>query len=191
MVHETNDLRVIGEGKFVRLVARGRWEWVERTNTSGAVVIVAVTSDGRMVLIEEFRHPLNSRVVELPAGLVGDEPGTREENIIEAAQRELLEEAGCAAEDWRHLIEGPASPGLTSEQYTMYLALDAKQIKAGGGDPTEDIHVHLVPLDEVETWLDAKRRQGLLVDPKIYAGLYFVMKKVSGTVFKNGSTNFG
>lgn len=73
----------------------------------------------------------------------------------------------------------------------MYLALDAKQIKAGGGDPTEDIHVHLVPLDEVETWLDAKRRQGLLVDPKIYAGLYFVMKKVSGTVFKNGSTNFG
>ncbi len=136
-----NKLRVLAEGKYVRLVARGRWEWAERTNTSGAVVIVAVTVDGQMVLIEEYRQPLGARVVELPAGLVGDGPDVKEEDLIEAAQRELLEEAGCVSENWHQLLEGPASPGLTNERYTMYLALKAKKVAAGGGDDSEDIHV--------------------------------------------------
>lgn len=172
-----NKLRVLAEGKYVRLVARGRWEWAERTNTSGAVVIVAVTVDGQMVLIEEYRQPLGARVVELPAGLVGDGPDVKEEDLIEAAQRELLEEAGCVSENWHQLLEGPASPGLTNERYTMYLALKAKKVAAGGGDDSEDIHAHLVPLTQVETWLQNKRRQGSLVDPKVYIGLYFAVKE--------------
>ena len=168
--------RLLAEGKYIRLVARGRWEWAERTNTSGAVVIVAVTADRRLVLIEEYRRPLDARVVELPAGLVGDEPGTDNENIVEAAKRELLEEAGCVSNHWQRLIEGPSSPGLTNERYTMYLALDAEQISHGGGDESEDIHVRLVSLDQVETWLQERREQGLLVDPKVYAALYFTSK---------------
>jgi ADP-ribose pyrophosphatase len=175
-MEEENQRRVIAEGKYVRLVARGRWEWAERTNTSGAVVIAAVTPDRQLVLIEEYRRPLDARVVEFPAGLVGDEPGTGEEDLIEAAQRELLEEAGYVSDDWRHLVEGPASPGLTNEQYTMFLALDAKKVGEGGGDESEDIHVRLVPLDQVETWLHRARQRGLLVDPKIYTGLYFANK---------------
>jgi ADP-ribose pyrophosphatase len=173
---EENNRRVLAEGKYVRLVVRGRWEWAERTNTSHAVVIVAVTSDRQMVLIEEYRHPLGVRVVEMPAGLVGDEPGTGEEELIEAAKRELLEEAGCVSDNWHHLIDGPSSPGLTNETYTMFMAGDAKKINDGGGDDSEDIHVCLVPLDSVETWLDDRRRQGLLVDPKVYSGLFFAMK---------------
>jgi len=176
MMKEEHQLRVLAEGKYVRLVARGRWEWAERTNTSGAVVIVAVTSDRQLVLIEEYRHPLSARVVELPAGLVGDEPGTGEEDLVEAAKRELFEETGCVSQQWRHLIEGPSSPGLTNEHYTMFLALDAKKVGAGGGDDSEDIHVHMVPLDQVETWLQERQRQGLLVDPKVYTGLYFAAK---------------
>jgi ADP-ribose pyrophosphatase len=171
--------RVIGEGKYVRLVAKGRWEWAERTNTSGAVVIAAVTSDGQLVLIEEYRRPLDARVVELPAGLVGDEPGKGGEDLIEAAKRELLEETGCISNRWRHLLDGPSSPGLTSESYTLFLALDAEKIGAGGGDESEDIHVRLVPLDQVETWLDQRRREGLLVDPKVYAALFFASKAYS------------
>ena len=178
MDNET-ERRVLAEGKYVRLVARGRWEWVERTNTSMAVVIAAVVSDRQLVLIEEYRRPLDARVVELPAGLVGDEPGMGQENVIEAAKRELLEEAGCVSERWQHLIEGPSSPGLTNERYTMYLALDAKKVNDGGGDESEDIHVRLVPLDQVETWLDERRRQGLLVDPKVYTALYFTLKSCS------------
>ena len=173
---QQTDRRVLAEGKYVRLVTRGRWEWAERTNTSGAVVIVAVTSDRQLVLIEEYRHPLGVRVVEFPAGLVGDEPGTSEEALVEAAKRELFEEAGCVSDKWRHLITGPASPGLTDEQYSMFLALDAKKTSVGGGDDSEDIHVCLVPLDQVESWLDERRQSGLLVDPKIYSGLYFAEK---------------
>ncbi|MGD0656055.1 MAG: NUDIX hydrolase [Thermoguttaceae bacterium] len=175
MNNET-ERRILAEGKYVRLVARGRWEWAERTNTSGAVVILALTSDRRMVMIEEYRRPLDARVVELPAGLVGDKPGTGEEDLIEAAKRELLEEAGCVSDRWRHLTEGPSSPGLTNERYTMYLALDARKVSDGGGDESEDIHVRLVPLDQVEQWLDEQRRGGLLVDPKVYAALYFAAK---------------
>jgi len=175
-MNDETERRVLAEGKYVRLVARGRWEWVERTNTSMAVVIAAVTSDGELVLIEEYRRPLDARVVELPAGLVGDEPGTGDENLIEAAKRELLEEAGCVSQRWKHLIEGPSSPGLTNERYTMFLALDAIKSSPGGGDESEDIHVRLVPLDQVEQWLDEQRRGGLLVDPKVYAALYFAAK---------------
>jgi ADP-ribose pyrophosphatase len=173
---QENKRRVLAEGKFVRLVARGRWEWAERTNTSGAVVIIAVTADRRMVLIEEYRQPLSARVVELPAGLVGDEHDIKEEERLEAAKRELLEETGFVSDNWRHLLEGPASPGLCSEQYTLYLALNAKKVGEGGGDASEDIHVCPVPLDEVEKWLDERRGQGLLVDPKVYTGLYFATK---------------
>jgi ADP-ribose pyrophosphatase len=176
-----SERRVLAEGKYVRLVARGRWEWAERTNTSGAVVIVAVTPDRQLVLIEEYRRPLDARVVEFPAGLVGDEPGTGEEDLIEAAKRELFEETGCVSDRWRHLIDGPSSPGLTSERYTMYLALDAKKIGDGGGDDSEDIHVCLVSLDQVEQWLDKRRRDGLLVDPKVYAGLFFAQKAIKST----------
>jgi ADP-ribose pyrophosphatase len=173
---EKNKRRVLAEGKYIRLVAWGRWEWAERTNTSGAVVIAAVTAEGELVLIDEYRRPLDARVVQLPAGLVGDEPGTGEEDLIEAGKRELLEEAGCVSQRWQYLIEGPSSPGLTDERYTMYLALDAKKSGPGGGDESEDIHVCLVPLDQVETWLQQQIEQGLLVDPKIYTGLYFAAK---------------
>ena len=175
MNNET-ERRLLAEGKYVRLVARGRWEWVERTNASMAVVIAAVTADGELVLIEEYRRPLDARVVELPAGLVGDKPGAGDENLIEAAKRELLEEAGCVSKRWKHLIEGPSSPGLTNERYTMYLALDANKLSPGGGDESEDIHVCLVPLDQVETWLQERLKQGLLVDPKVYTALYFAAK---------------
>jgi ADP-ribose pyrophosphatase len=165
--------RVLAEGKYVRLVARGRWEWAERTNTTGAVVVVAVTEAGELILVDQYRHPLDRRVIELPAGLVGDEPGSRHEEWIEAARRELHEETGYVSDRWEFLIEGPSSPGLTDESYALFLARDARQTGEGGGDGTEDIAVRLVPLDRVEVWLEEQRQQGLLVDPKVYAGLYF------------------
>jgi ADP-ribose pyrophosphatase len=58
----------------------------------------------------------------------------------------------------------------------MFLALDAIKSSPGGGDESEDIHVRLVPLDQVETWLQERLKQGLLVDPKVYTALYFAAK---------------
>jgi ADP-ribose pyrophosphatase len=174
---EDNQRHVLAEGKYVRLVKRGRWEWAERTNCSSAVVIMPVTKDRQVVFIEQYRHPLDAKVIELPAGLVGDDPGTDGEHCLTAAKRELLEETGYASEHWKFLLEGPSSPGLATESYAMYLATDAYRVAEGGGDESEEIAVHLVPLENAESWLQEQRKAGLLVDPKVYAGLFFAVKE--------------
>ena len=117
---------------------------------------------------------LTPRVIELPAGLAGDEPGTQNEQLIEAARRELLEETGYESSCWEYLTEGPSSAGLATEAFVIYLARDARRVGAGGGDANEDIGVHVVPLDGIEVWLKDRRRDGVVIDPKIYAALYFV-----------------
>ncbi|MBN2577462.1 MAG: NUDIX hydrolase [Pirellulales bacterium] len=165
--------RVLAEGKYVRLVAAGRWEWAERVNTSGAVVIVPVTADRRLVLIEQYRVPLGAPVIELPAGLVGDGPDFVGERLIDAARRELLEETGYDSDRWQYLVEGPSTPGLASEHYTMFLAAEARQSGEGGGDEFEDILVHSRPLEGIETWLNARRREGKPVDPKVHLGIFY------------------
>jgi ADP-ribose pyrophosphatase len=170
---DDNPRRVLAEGKYVRLVASGRWEWTERVNTSGAVVIVPVTADRHLVLIEQYRFPVGSPVIELPAGLVGDEPGIAGERLIDAARRELLEETGYDAPHWKYLLEGPSSPGLASENYTMFLAADAQRVGDGGGDHTEDIRVHCRPLNDIESWLNDCRRDGIPVDPKVQLGVFY------------------
>ena len=126
-----NERRVLAEGKFLRLVAQSGWEWVERTTASGAAVIAAVTDDDRLVLVEQFRVPMQCRVVELPAGLAGDEPGAADEAVFDAARRELFEEAGYEGGQWRFAIHGPASPGLATEVYSLVRRPRRKEDGAG------------------------------------------------------------
>jgi ADP-ribose pyrophosphatase len=168
---------ILAEGRFLRVLRRSGWEWVERTNTTGAVVIAAITSDRQLVLIDQFRIPLDRRVIELPAGLVGDLAESKDERLVEAARRELLEETGYAARDIECLFDGPSSSGLTNETFTMVLAKDVQKVGCGGGDETEDIRVHVVPLAEIETWLALKREAGFLISPKIYSALYFIARQ--------------
>jgi len=170
--------RILAEGKFIRAVARRNWEWVERTNARAAVVIAAVTTQRQLVLVEQFRIPVEAPVIELPAGLVGDERGMEQEELLTAARRELLEETGFAADRWEYLVDGPASSGLASEVYTLYLAAGATQVDRGGGHGDEQIVVHAVPLDELEAWLAEKRRGGTLLDPKIFAALWFITRRL-------------
>lgn len=165
--------RVLAEGRFARLVAQDGWEWVERVNTSGAVVIIAITHDDQLVLVEQYRIPLGCRVIELPAGLVGDDVANAHEGLVEAARRELLEETGYEAARLEYLAEGPSSAGLAAEVYALFLARESRRVGPGGGDGSEDIQVHVVPLKEACGWLEAKRQAGVMVDPKVYAGLYF------------------
>ena len=163
-------------GKFLSLIKEGRWEYAERVGVTGAVVIVAVTDEQKLLFVEQYRIPVHTRTIELPAGIVGDEAGCAEEDIADAAKRELLEETGYAAEHVETLMAGPASSGLTSEVVTLVLATRLKRVHAGGGVAHENITVHEVPLNEVHEWLEAKAAAGLLVEPKVYAGLYFVGK---------------
>src|SRR5271170_4183678 len=103
------------EGKFLRVLKSGRWEYADRVNSNGAVVIVPVTDDGKLVLIEQYRIPVGQRVIELPAGLAGDLPDAETEAMATAARRELLEETGYEAAEITMLMFGPPSAGLASE----------------------------------------------------------------------------
>src|SRR5688500_16928283 len=133
-MHEEDRLeestQVLASGKFLRLVRRGRWEYADRVNSSGAVVIVAVTDDGRLVLTEQHRLPLDRRVIELPAGLAGDEPGQSDEDFSLAARRELLEETGYECREMIELMTGPTSAGLSTEIVTMFLARGLSKVHA-------------------------------------------------------------
>ena len=170
---DIGDRTVVWEGKYIRAVVRGRWEFAERKNITGIVGIVPLTDDGRLVLIEQYRPAVDAPVVELPAGLVGDVPGEEDEPMAAAAQRELLEETGYRAGTMKRLFHGSASAGISAEQITFFLATDLAKAGPGGGDGTEDITVHEVPIGDVTDWLDGKAAEGAVIDVKIYSALHF------------------
>jgi len=168
------DREVLAEGRFLRLVKVGGWEWAERTNASGVVVVVAKTPEDRVLLVEQHRPPVGGRVIELPAGLAGDIAGAEEEALEVAALRELEEETGWSAARIVRLTAGPVSAGMTSESLTFLRAEGLRRVGPGGGDESEDIVVHEIPLAEVDAWLAARAAEGVPCDPKVYAGLYFL-----------------
>jgi ADP-ribose pyrophosphatase len=176
-----NDLpppTVLAEGNYLRLVARGHWEYAERTTATGAVAIVAITAQRRLVLVEQFRIPLGAAVIELPAGLAGDVITETEESLAETARRELLEETGYDAAEMRQLQSGPTSAGLSNEVVTFFAAIGLNKIQEGGGDPHEKIVVHEPLLNGLDRWLRERAAAGALIDPKIFAGLYLVERFV-------------
>ncbi|MGH8273240.1 MAG: NUDIX hydrolase [Gammaproteobacteria bacterium] len=156
------------EGEYLRLLRRGHWEYAERTNAWGVAVIVAVTAADELLLVEQYRYPVARRVIELPAGLVGDLAA--DEPLTEAAKRELLEETGYAAGEIEIVCEGPVTAGLSNEVTTFCIARKLKHSGPGGGDASEDITVHKVLLTEIDAWL-ATRPAEVAVDPKIHIGL--------------------
>lgn len=164
------------EGRHLRVLKRGHWEYVERIHATGAVVIAAVTDEGNLLLTEQYRPPVANRVIELPAGLAGDVAGKESEDLAAAARRELLEETGYEAREMTWLASGPPSAGLSSEMVTFFHASSLRCSGPGGGDEHEDIQIHQVPVRAVAEWLRGKIREGILVDPKVYVGLYLISK---------------
>ncbi len=174
--HDGEILTIDYEGKFIRLVNDNNWEYVERTNCTGVVVIVAMTRQNELIFTEQYRPPVKKHVIEFPAGLVNDLGELKLESNETAAMRELLEETGFQADEMTTLTVGPTSAGLTNELITILLATNCDKIAEGGGDDTESIVVHLVPIANAEQWLKGTEKRGCLVDPKVYAGLYFAQK---------------
>ncbi len=168
---------ILYSGSFLRLVRQGTWEYVERPGTTGIVGIVPVTDAGELVLVEQFRVPCAAPVVELPAGLVGDKESQAGESLEDAARRELEEETGFRAARLEPLTEGPNAAGSSASLMTLFLATGLERVGPGGGDADEDITVHVVPMRGIAEWLEARRREGRLLDPKIYAGLWFAGRR--------------
>jgi ADP-ribose pyrophosphatase len=88
----------------------------------------------------------------------------------------LREETGYEAAEMELLFAGPPSAGLASEVVTFFKATGLRKIAKGGGEGHEDITVHEIALGEIDAWLRRKSAGGLLVDPKVYTGLYFVTR---------------
>ena len=171
----------LAEGKFLRLMARGRWEYAERTHAGGlAAIIVAVTPDDRVLFVEQFRAPLQARTIEMPAGLVGDVDAG--ESIEASAARELEEETGWRPARCDVLMVGPTSSGMTSERVAIVRATGLSKVGDGGGDATEDIVVHAVPRSDAPRWLAAKMAEGFELDPKLWAGLWMIDRDPDGSI---------
>ena len=168
------------QGKWLRMMRRGRWEYVERTNADGvSVIIIAATPEGRLLFVEQTRVPIQRKTIEMPAGLVGDIDAG--ESLLLAAERELLEETGWRAGRLEHLMTGPSSAGMSTEMMAFVRARDLVREHAGGGDETEDIVVHEIPIAEAAGWLAQKMAEGYSIDAKLWAGLYFLERNPDGT----------
>ena len=158
------------EGKFVRALRRGKWEYASRARDIGAVVILA-EFEGNLILIDQPRVALDCRCIELPAGLVGDNDPNA--SIEGTAIKELEEETGFTAASVERLGEFYSSPGMLSEGFTLVKAHGVRKVGAGGGDENEDINVHLVPRTQVANFLEQKRAEGFGMDAKLLMLLNF------------------
>ena len=162
-------MKTVFEGKHVLVIENDDWEYVERKKGKEAVAVVAMTDDDRVVLTEQVRKPLNARVIDFPAGLVGDEDG--HDDPEQTARKELEEETGYTCDSVELIARGPTSPGITSEIVSLYRATGVRQIGKGGGVGNEDITVHVIPRSELRDWLRRRAREGVITDLKL--ALYF------------------
>ncbi|PCJ16364.1 MAG: DNA mismatch repair protein MutT [Candidatus Cloacimonadota bacterium] len=158
---------IINEGKFLRFCKEGTWEYVERSNCSGAVIILSKTKDNKVLFVEQFRPPVKKNVIELPAGLIGDEKDPSESCLL-AAKRELIEETGYEAKEIEYLFGGPISAGLSNEMLYFVYAHDLTKVSGGGGVEGENIIVHEIEVSEVDQFLKEQVKMGKLIDPKLY-----------------------
>lgn len=173
-------IETLYEGKWLRLKKRGRWEFAERTNAGGmAVIIVAATPEGKLLFVEQDRVPVQGKTIEMPAGLVGDMDAG--ESIELAASRELLEETGWQASRIDVLMSGPTSSGMSNERVAFVRASGLVRLHAGGGDASEQILVHEVPIAEAPAWLAGKMAEGYQLDAKLWAGLWLLERNPDGS----------
>ena len=136
----------------------------------GAVGVIAVNDRGEMLLIEQYRHPISAFMWEPPAGLL-DFPN---EDPLVAAKRELLEETGYVATEWKVLFDFANSPGGSTEQLRCYLAKGLDLHTDGrpvGHDEELDMPVHWIPIQEVLASIAA----GLVTHPLLVAGTFALL----------------
>lgn len=128
----------------------------------GAVTVIALHDDGRMVMERQFRYPVGQVVFELPAGKI--DPG---EDILECAKRELREETGFAAREWQHLGVFHPCIGYSDERIEVFLARGLTEV-GRALDEGEFLEVLAMSLEEIEQAI----RDGRLTDGKTLSALH-------------------
>ncbi len=170
---DSDEDEILHTGDFLELRRRRGWEYVRRPRSSGgAAFMIATTDADELVLVEQFRPPVGAVVIELPAGIMGDEHP--DETTEQAACRELEEETGFRAARVKRIFDAPTAAGITSE-WAYFLRMDAlTRVHQGGGVDGENITTHCVPIMAVPQWLEHRAAAGSKIDPRIYAALFWL-----------------
>lgn len=175
--HSVQSSRLVFEGHIVSVrqdevaMSDGSTGQRDVVTHPGAVGVIALDDQDRIVMIRQYRHPVRSYLWEVPAGLkdVADEP------LVETARRELIEEAGIAAARWDRLLDLYASPGGSSEEVTIFLARDLTDAdRPADFDPSAeelDLEVGRVPLDEALAAVQGGRIRNCLAVAGILAAV--------------------
>lgn len=167
MSENTVSSRRIYDGRVVRLrvdsvrLPDGREAVREVVEHSGAVAVVPLTDDGRVVLVRQWRHPASSSLLEIPAGTL--EPG---EDAADCAARELIEETNRKASSVRPLMQAWLAPGYSTEFMHFFVATGLTECQ-GQQDEDEDVSVELYPLTQIPGLISS----GRIDDVKTIAGL--------------------
>ncbi len=159
--------RIEWSGKFITARTRGKWEYVTRARGIRAAVILAIDAEDHVLLVEQYRVPLGKACLELPAGLIGDDASSPDEDPAAAAARELEEETGYRADRIAVIGEFYSSPGMVSESFTLVRAHGLTQVGPGGGTESEDITVHRVALAHLPQFVEIARSRGLGIDVRL------------------------
>jgi len=175
--------KLLWQGKFLRTIGKeflnknGKkclWECVEIKNIKGIIMVFPVTRKREVILVKQFRFPIEKNIVELPAGLL-DKPG---ESPRLAARRELLEETGYKAEKLIFIGRGYFNPGITNNEIIFFLAPDITFVGFAGisSDDSEEIEVIKVPLKKLADFC-LRKHKNFVVDLKILNTLKILEEK--------------
>lgn len=166
------DSRIIYSGKIINLrldeveLPDGKVAKREVVEYAGAVAVVALTSDGELVLVRQYRYPIGKELLEIPAGKI--EPG---EDPLGCARRELQEETGAEATEWEFLCRFYSTPGFCTEEMHLYQARGL-EFKGQQTDDDEFIQVEKVPLGHCLELIAS----GVICDAKSIIGVLLASK---------------
>ncbi len=172
-----------------RTLVRDRWIdlRVERLRTGAGVeispwyvlgypdwaIVVALTDDDRLVLVRQWRHAAGAWCLELPGGVV--DPA--DADPLAGARRELREETGHAAREWRYLYAGYPNPAIQSNRLHVVLATGAEAVAATAHEPGETIQVECMKVDEVLAGIGTG-----LIEPAMHVGAILVGLREAGRI---------
>lgn len=153
----------------------GRIATREKVEHFGAVAVAALDDEDRLVMIYQYRPTIGRRLWEMPAGLLD---GGADEEPVEAAKRELVEEVGVAADEWSTLVDVVGSPGFADESVRVFLARGLHDVErpAAGDDEESDLVIRRVPLADLVTGA----MSGDLVNGPCIAGVFAAAEVVAG-----------
>jgi len=176
LAEETLESRLAYEGVFLKVFEDrvrcpdGHIAPREYLRHPGAVMMIPLLDDGRLVLERQYRYPLRRSFIEFPAGKIDEG-----ESLLGCAQRELLEETGYRADQWIHLGDFHNAIGYCDEKIYVYLARGLA-LDTARTDDGEVLEVFTATLEQLLDWI----RDGSVTDVKTIVGAYWLQRHLAG-----------